>query len=117
MASVASDRIFNAKWIKLHRVLAESSNATILIAGDSLIVYLSRYFNVWEKYFVPFNKLNFGIGVDLIENVFWLSNDLLPLSSVKHVILSVTDNLHKDSPYEIVDGLIATAYVLEKNMQ
>lgn len=42
-------------------------------------------------------------------------NDLWPWSSVKHVInLCGTNNLYEDPPYEIVDGIIAAASVLEK---
>ena len=59
--------------------------------------------------------LNFGIGGDRIENVLWRSNNLPYLSSVQHVvILCATNNLHKDSPCELVNGLIATADVLKK---
>ena len=87
-----------------------------MISGDSLVAGLSRYFNNWEMHFVTFNTLNYGIREGLIGNIFWHSNDLPLLSSVKYVIiLWGTNNLHKDSPYEIVDGLIATVYILEKN--
>lgn len=50
--------------------------------------------------------LNFEIGGNHIENVLWRSNDLLPLSSVKQVVvLCGTDNVHENLPPEIADGL------------
>ena len=47
-----------------------SSKDTILITGDWLVARLSRYSNVWDRYFVPFNMLNFVIGGGLFENIF-----------------------------------------------
>ena len=32
---------------------------------------LARYQAVWEKYFVPLNTINLGIGDDRVENVLW----------------------------------------------
>lgn len=50
--------------------------------------------------------LNFEIGGNHIENVLWRSNDLLPLSSVKQVVvLCGTDNVYENLPPEIADGL------------
>lgn len=54
---------------------------------DNLVAGLSRYSNNWEMFFVYFNTLNIRIGGDRIENVLWRSNNLPPLSSVKHVII------------------------------
>ena len=49
-----------------------------------------------------------------LKMFFWLSSNLPPLSTVKHVIiLCSTNNLCKDPPNEIVDS-IATASVIEK---
>ena len=50
--------------------------------------------------------LNFEIGGDRTENVLWHSNDLLPLPSVKQVVvLCGTNNFHENLPTEIADGL------------
>ena len=50
--------------------------------------------------------LRFGFEGDHIENVLWCSNDLQPLSTVKHgIILCGTNNLYKDPPHIIVDGI------------
>ena len=110
MASVPLDQSFNAKWIKFHCqhcLLAENSNAEILITSELYLAGLSRYYHVWKKYFTPFDER--------IKNLLWGSNAFLPLSSVKHVIiLCGNSNLHIDSPYEIIDGIIAPASVLEK---
>ena len=69
-----------------------------------------------EKVFLLFNTLNFGIGENHFENNVQCSKDLLHLSLAKHIlILCRTNNLHNDSPFEIVHGVISEVYVLEKD--
>ena len=59
--------------------------------------------------------LYFGIGGDHIEYVFWYSNNLPPLSPVKHVInLRGAKSLCKVSSDEIMVDVIATASAHEK---
>lgn len=98
-----------------HGILPENSNAKILITDGSLKAGLSRYSNIWERYFVLSNTLNFKIPENHIKNILQRSNDLLHLSLAKHiVILCGTDNLHNDSPFEIADCVISTVHILEK---
>ena len=43
----------------------------MLIVGDSLVSNLSRYPEIWRKYFINQGALNFGIDGDKAQNVLW----------------------------------------------
>ena len=47
-----------------HNVLLNKSKANLLIIGDSLASNLSRYPEIWRKYFTNHGALNFGIAGD-----------------------------------------------------
>ena len=40
-----------------------------LSIGDSIIADLSRYSNIWKRYFKSLNALNCGIGGDNVRNI------------------------------------------------
>ena len=40
-----------------------------LSIGDSIIADLSRYSNIWKRYFKLLYAINCGIGGDRVENV------------------------------------------------
>ena len=44
-------------------------NYSTLLIGDSIIAGLSRYSNIWKRYFKPLYAINCGIGGDRMENV------------------------------------------------
>ena len=91
-----------------------SHHSTLLI-GDSIIAGLSRYPEVWKRYFEPLNALNCGIGGDRVQNVLWRCINSPPSLSVKNiVILCGTNNIVCDSPDEIVDGILEITHAIKK---
>ena len=99
MTTIPTERFNKLNWFKLHNhhcTVAEKSNATTLLIGDSVVAGLSRYPNVWKKYFLR-NSVNFGIGGDCVENVLWRSQNLPILQSLnKIIILCGTNNINND---------------------
>ena len=97
-------------WIESHnnhcRNITTSNPSTLLI-GDSIIAGLSRYKNVWKKYFQPFNTVNCGIGGDKVQNVLWRCNNFPPSLSVKNIVVMCgTNNIQHDSVEDITGGII-----------
>ena len=108
----------NTNWLKLHNKhcndILNSSYSTLLI-GDSLVVGLSRYPNIWRRYFKPLNAINCGIDGDRIQNVLWRSNNLLsPPFFQNTVILCGTNNIQRDSSEYITGGILEIALSLKR---
>ena len=83
MALIPTERFNKSNWIEYHRnhcVIIKNAKPNTLLLGDSTVAGLSRYPNVWNKYFAPINALNLGIGGDRVENVLWRAIDLPLLS-------------------------------------
>ena len=59
-----------------HNLLLNKSKAKLLIIGDSLVSNLSRYPEIWRKYFSNHGALNCGIAGDKARNVLWRVNNL-----------------------------------------
>ena len=62
----------NVKWLNFQN--EPCNNMTIgdystLSIGDSIIADLSRYSNIWKRYFKSLNALNCGIGGDNVRNI------------------------------------------------
>ena len=69
--------------------------------------------NIW-KYFFGNRFINLGISGDHVENVFWRARDIPLLPSLKNVvILCGTNNINKDPPCDIVQGLIPIGSVFK----
>ena len=108
----------NTNWLKFHKKhcndILNSSYLTLLI-GDSLIAGLSRYPNIWRRYFKPLNAINCGIGADRMQNVLWRSNNLPSSAFFQNaVILCGTNNIQRDSSEDIVDGILEIALSLKR---
>ena len=74
---------------------------------------LTQYANIWNNLFGS-RFLNLGISGDRVENVLWCTRDTPSLLSLKNVvILYGTNNINKDSPYDITEGLIAIISVFK----
>ena len=56
--------------------------------------------------------INLGISGDHVENLLWRARDV-PSSLKNVVILCGTNNINKDSPYDIAQGLIAIGSVFK----
>ena len=58
-----------------------STNAKLVIIGDSIIVNFDRFF-------LPFRTLNVGISGHKIQNVLWrVFNDFTSVSGIRHYSL------------------------------
>lgn len=83
------------------------SDPTVLMIGDSIIKGLTRYPSVWRKYFGSLNCLNFGVSGDRVQHVLWrLKNGELDCQPKIIVLHCGTNNIGKDSPSEIAEGLL-----------
>ena len=77
---------------------------------------LRRYQKVWSKHFKQLRSLNFGTGGDRTQHVLWrIQNGEVP-SCLKAVVIHCgTNNLDKDSPTEIKEGIVSIVYsILEE---
>ena len=75
-----------------------STNAKLVLIGDSVIANIDKCNSIFDKCFLSFRTLNFGINGDKIKNVLWrVCNMALP-ASVEYVIIHCgTNNLgHKN---------------------
>ena len=100
-----------------HNLLLNNSKAKMLIVGDSLVSNLSRYPEIWRKYFINHGVLNFGIAGDKVQNVFWRVNNFHFSSSLnlKHVfILCGTNNIDHNPPQSIASTIICTGLAFQK---
>ena len=111
-------RCHKMNWLNTHHKLCNNilnCHYSTLLIGDSLIAGLSRYSEIWRKYFEPLNTLNCGISGDRVQNVLWRCTNFPPSPSVKNVILLCgTNNIQCDSPDDIVDGIIEITAVLKR---
>ena len=79
--------------------------------GDSIAAGLSRFSEVWSNFFN--DSSNFGIGGDRIQHIIWRAENMEFEHLVKNVvIISGTNNIEKDSSFDIVNGLICAALVI-----
>ena len=107
-------------WYNLFRkhvtMLASSTNTKLVLLRDSIIANIDKCNDIFDKFFLPFRTLNFGISGDKIQNVLWrVCNMTLP-ASVEYVIIHCgTNNLGHNSPLKTAEGLINIACILKKN--
>ena len=111
-----SERFYNNNWLKIHQnhcFQVKQENFNSIIIGDSIVAGLTRYTNVWNNLFGN-RFINLGISGDRVENVLWRARDIPFLPSLKNVvILCGTNNINKDSPYDIAQGLTAIGSVFK----
>ena len=109
MASIPSKRFNNYNWFKIHHnpcFHVNHDNTNSIIIGDSIVAGLTRYSNAWKNLFGN-EFINLGIRGDCVENVLWRVRDIAFPPRLKNVvILCGTNNINKDPPYDIVQGLI-----------
>ena len=117
MASIPSERFYNNNWIKIHQnhcFQVKKENINSIIIGDSIVADLTRYTNIWNNLFGN-RFINLDISGDHVENVFWRARDIPSLLSLKiFVILCGTNDINKDTPYDITQALIAIGSVFKK---
>ena len=104
MASIRSERFYNNNWLKIHKNLCfqvKQENINSIIIGDSIVAGLTRYTNICNNLFDN-SFINLGISGDRVENVLWRAREIPFIPSLKNVvILCGTNNINKDSPYDI----------------
>ena len=115
-AALPIPRDYRIGWLDTHKdhvKVAKTSNSKIIIIGDSIAYGLTRYSNIWHKYFPNQSALNFGIPGDHTENILWrLQNIKLPGSLKYAIILAGTNNLNHDTPENIANAILIMAYFL-----
>ena len=108
MASIPSKRINNNNWLKIHYnhcFHVNHDNINSIIIEDSIVGGLTRYNNVWKKIFGS-GFINLGIRGDRVEHVLWRVKDTAFPPRLKYVvILFGMNNINKDPPHDIVQGL------------
>ena len=95
--------------------IAAGSLSSVLLVGDSLVNGLARYHRVWSKYFEPLRALNFGVGGDRTQHVLWrIENCEIPLNLQVAFVHCGTNNLDRDNPAEIRDGIASIVYTIQE---
>lgn len=100
-------------WIERHNgfvARARDGGVDVLFVGDSITdAWRNRGLSVWTERYAPLHAANFGIGGDRTEHVLWrLRNGELNGITPKVAVLMIgTNNTHRDSASQIVDGITA----------
>ena len=105
-------------WYEEHEkfvAIATRSLSSVLLVGDSLVNGLARYHRVWSKYLEPLRALNFGVGGDRTQHVLWrIENGKIPLNLQVAFVHCGTNNLDRDNPAEIRDGIASIVYTIQE---
>ena len=105
-------------WYEEHEkfvAIATRSLSSVLLVGDSMVKGLARYHRVWTKYFEPLHALNFGVGGDRTQHVLWrIENSEIPLNLQVAFVHCGTNNLDRDNPAEIRDGIASIVYTIQE---
>ena len=105
-------------WYEEHEkfvAIATRSLSSVLLVGDSMVKGLARYHRVWSKYFEPLHALNFGVGGDRTQHVLWrIENGEIPLNLEVAFVHCGTNNLDRDNPAEIRDGIASIVYTIQE---
>ena len=105
-------------WYEEHEkfvAIATRSLSSVLLVGDSMVKGLARYHRVWSKYFEPLRALNFGVGGDRTQHVLWrIDNGEIPLNLQVAFVHCGTNNLDRDNPAEIRDGIASIVYTIQE---
>ena len=105
-------------WYEEHEkfvAIAARSLSSALLVGDSLVNGLARYHRVWSEYFEPLRALNFGVGGDRTQHVLWrIENGEIPLNLQVAFVHCGTNNLDRDNPAEIRDGIASIVYTIQE---
>ena len=100
-------------WYATHRknlqLLNNSKNCSLILIGDSIINGLLRYGNVWNK-FKSYRAINCGMGGDKTQHVLWRAKQMHLPPTVKHIVIQAgTNNIDRDSPLDVAQGIMSVA--------
>ena len=118
-ATTPEPREYRIGWLDKHNDCidcAKKSKSKILIIGDSIASGLTRYKNVWFKYFGKNSTLNFGIPGDKTQHVLWRVSNIPFPETLQYVIVhSGSNNLEHDSADDIANATLLIGYKLLQN--
>ena len=93
--------------------IANRSNSSILLVGDSIFQGLRRYHCVWNNYFEPLGILNFGIDGDRIQNILWRFKHGELLRNLQVAVIHCgTNNIDHSTPEDISNGLTLVVHAI-----
>jgi lysophospholipase L1-like esterase len=87
---------------------SQAQHPLLIFDGDSITDgWQSRGTTIWHDRYAPLNAFDFGIAGDRIENVLWrLKHGQLEGLDPKMVVLMIgTNNINRNTPDEIVEGI------------
>ena len=103
-------------WIDEHSHYMQqiaTNKPSVIIVGDSIVYGFKRYQHVWNNYFGK-EALNYGIKGDKIENILCRVNQsIIPHHTNTVVIICGTNNLDRDKPSDITNGLTCAVAFLQ----
>ena len=98
-----------------HVNLSLNSKTILVLIGDSIVAGLSHYANIWRTFFKTFHTLNYGIGGDRAQNVLWRAENATLPNSLKYVVIHCsTNNIDRDQPRDIANGVISIGLKLQE---
>ena len=107
-----------AGWYDIHQrhvAMISRRSPRVILCGDSIIAGLARYSEVWGKYFRPLNAINCGIGGDRTQHVLWRMENMQLPSTIQFAVLHCgTNNIDRDRPYDIANGVISCGLILQQ---
>ena len=78
----------------------------LVLIGDSIVAGLSRY---------AIHALNYEIGGDRTQHVLWLAENATLSNSLKYVVIHCgTNNIDRDQPRDIANGVISIRLKLQE---
>ena len=108
-ATTPSGRDNKSGWYDIHQKhvnLWLNSKTILVLIGDSIVAGLSHYTNIWRTFFKTFHTLNYGIGGDRTQHVLWRAENATLPNSLKYVVIHCgTNNIDRDQPRDIANGL------------
>ena len=117
-ATTPSGRDNKSGWYDIHQKhvnLSLNSKTILVLIGDSIVAGLSRYANIWRTFFKTFHTLNYGIGGDRTQHVLWRAENATLPNSLKYVAIHCgTNNIDRDQPRDIANGVISIGLKLQE---
>ena len=117
-ATAPSGRDNKSGWYDIqqkHVNLSLNSKTILVLIGDSIVAGLSRYANIWRSFFKTFDTLNYEIGGDCTQHVLWRAENATLPNSLKYVVIHCgTNNIDRDQPRDIANGVIAIGLTLQE---
>ena len=108
----------NPGWYDMHEKhveLTKIMHPKIILCGDSIVAGLQRYAYIWNKYFEPRGALNCGIRGDQTQHVLWRMENITLPETVRYAVIHCgTNNIDRDSPRNIANGVISSGLVLQE---